>query len=254
MSLKPFLINIRPDEDGPEENDQSTPTSNQQKSEESEDQRNADLLLSLNCSTRDQLITSLNQLSVVLQSNKQVPENEKQKICKKIDAAMQLLIDLSPFGPPQSVNHFGPFEEMVFGKLLVELSRTERSKIINHLIAVRDTVLFDDLIAHDVKPSLFTTNKRIINQLLDLPVKDQTDESDEDDGNESIAGLLWKQQKGNTLFAPQLSSENPLSHFFFSFQIPKEPDALPGLESPTGRRSPKINESISSGWRPRWVS
>lgn len=193
----PAMIKIESDREYPLESDQPTIEATQQKGKRTADQ--PDLMLNMNCSTRDQLITSLNQLSVILQSNKPITESAKERIRNRIDKAMQILVDLSPFEPVRSLNLSDPSDEMVFGEMIVELAKSERSKIINHLISVRDEMMFNGLTVYETKTSLFTENKRSINQLLELPIRDsrkeQSNESDED-GNESIAGLLLKQQRG----------------------------------------------------------
>lgn len=43
------------------------------------------------------------------------------------------------------------FEERIIGELIVELSRAKRSMIMNHLIRVKDCVLFDSLITGKTK-------------------------------------------------------------------------------------------------------
>lgn len=88
-------------------------------------------------------------------------------------------------------------------RLTVELPRAERSRIITHLMNVRDVALSDRPIIGATKRSLESENKRIINQLLDLPCKVQRDmvggsSSTEEiiDENENTGEKPLKRQRG----------------------------------------------------------
>ena len=128
---------------------------------------NANLLI-LSHSTRGQLITSLNQLSTILLSSKPMPKTAKDRICKKIDESILLLAELSPFKRTHSTDASHVYEDSVSGQLIVELSKSERLKIAGHLMAVRESVQFDCLVSAEIKRSLATENKRIVNQLINL--------------------------------------------------------------------------------------
>ena len=151
-----------------------------------EDKRNADqpeLLLSLSHSTRNQLITSLNDLTIILECNTPIPEDAKQRLRKKIDASVRLLMNLMPFKssePTPSTDDSATFEEIIFGRSNVQLSTAERLRLISHLITVGDAVQFDSLISNEAKHNLVTTNRQAIDQLLDLRCKEQNDRSDEE--------------------------------------------------------------------------
>lgn len=130
-------------------------------------------VLNLNYSTRNQLITSLNELSAILQCNKRIPDDAKQRTRKKIDDTMRLLVDLSPFEQIRMTDEPGLFEELVSDELTVKLSRADRSRVMNHLIDIKDAVLADELITGETRRSLVTENRRIIDQLLDLRSGDE---------------------------------------------------------------------------------
>lgn len=159
-----------------------TSAANQQDDRQNE-QRLADpaeLALNLNHSTRDQLFTSLNQLSSILQCSTPIPEDAKQRIRRRIDESVQLLMDLSPFeASRQLADAPGVFEERIAGLLTVRLSVAQRLKVIGHLIAIRDAVQFDGLIADVTKRALVAENRRTIEQLLDLPGGEQSGQSEE---------------------------------------------------------------------------
>ena len=145
-----------------EQTDQTSNMENQQ-----DDQRNADRLI-LSHSTRGQLITSMNQLSAILLANKPIPMDAKDRICKKIDESIRLLVELSPFKRTQATDASGVFEDSVSGQTIVELSKADRSEAIDHLVAVREAVQFDCFVGAETKRGLATENKRIVNQLMSL--------------------------------------------------------------------------------------
>ena len=144
---------------------------NQQEDKQNVDQLKLVLNLNLNYSTRNRLINSLNELSIILQCDEPIPEDAKQRTCRKIDDSMRLLVYLLPFGSSQSIDDTGVFEERISGQLTVKLPRAERSRIVSHLIDIKDAVLYDDKISRAAKESLVTENRRIIDQLLSLPCK-----------------------------------------------------------------------------------
>ena len=156
--------------------------------------RNADLLI-LSHSTRGQLINSMNQLPAILLSNKPVPKTAKDRICKKIDESIRLLVELSSFKRSQSTDASGVFEDSLYGQLAVELSKADRSKAIDHLMAIRDAVQFDRLTTREAKRGLATESKQIVNQLMSLPEKEHSDESDEQI-NEKNGERILDQQMG----------------------------------------------------------
>lgn len=132
------------------------------------------MVLNLSHSSRHELISSLTNLSALLQSNKVIPEKVKARISEKIDDSMCLLVELSPFEPIRSTKDSEPFEEMVFNQLIVELTRAERSAIVDHLIDIRDAVQVGGLFSDEIKRDLVAESKRIINQLLELPGKGES--------------------------------------------------------------------------------
>ena len=148
---------------------------NQQESEGKQNADQPELVLNLNHFRRDQLITSLIQLDTILQFNKAIPINfnYKQVVSKKIDDSIRLLLELTPVRPTQSTSEIGIFERIINGQLMLGLTRADRSNVINHLIAVKDSVLFDGLANAEIKLSLAIENRRFIDQLLDLPCREQ---------------------------------------------------------------------------------
>ena len=158
-----------------------------------------ELVLNMTHSTRGQLITNLYQLSTILQCNTAIPDDAKQRTCQKIDQSVLSLMALSPFEPTASTNGDDPtilFEEKIFGQLTAKLSRAERSKAINHLVDLRDALLFDRLVTNETKHDLVAENKRIIDILLDLPDRDQVIKSDEEKTNENNDKPLTNKQNG----------------------------------------------------------
>ena len=122
--------------------------------------------LKMNFSTRNRLITNLNQVSAILQCKQPIPEDAKQRTRNKIDDAIRLLVDLSPFEPTQDDS--GEFEDLLTDQLNVELSREDRMRILIHLIEIKDVAEFDEKIADETKRSLTAKNRRIISQLLEI--------------------------------------------------------------------------------------
>ena len=103
---------------------------NQQEDKQNVDQLKLVLNLNLNYSTRNRLINSLNELSIILQCDEAIPEDAKQRTCRKIDDSMRLLVYLLPFGSSQSIDDTGVFEERISGQLTVKLPRAEKSRIV----------------------------------------------------------------------------------------------------------------------------
>ena len=133
-----------------------------------------EVILKLNFSKRDHLVLTLNQLASILQIDKSILEDAKQETCKKIEETIQSLVKLSTSAPILSTDQqapYGEFEKMIFGQLVVELTLEDRSRVINQLIAFKDTLLFDGSIAGEAKRrALLIENRQIINRLLDLPL------------------------------------------------------------------------------------
>ena len=174
---------------------------NQQKSGDQPNAKQLELALNLNHSARDELIISLNQLSTILQSNKPIPADAKQRARKKIYDSIRLLVDLSPFELAQSTDESNEFEETIADQLAFKMTRADRSTIMNHLTDLKDAVQFGRLIC-ETKRNLITENKRIIHQLIDLPAREQSDQtcagSAEDSGDNSVEPPS-KQQMGKLL-------------------------------------------------------
>ena len=136
--------------------------------QEPEDDRNVDQLkLNLIYSARDQLLTNLIQLSAILQCNKSLPPDETQRTREKIKESVLLLMELS-FEVTLSADDSSWFDQLTF-----ELPRAKRSRIVTHLIDIKDAALSDGLITGETKRSLLTENRRLIDELLDLPCKVQ---------------------------------------------------------------------------------
>ena len=153
-----------------------------------ENQQNAgklELVFNLSHSARNQLIISLSDLSIILQSSKPITENAKQRIRKMIGESVHLLMDLSPFKPSLSTS--GLFERMLSGRLMLELSAEKRLRVTSHLIAAGDAVQFDGLVTDETKRNLAAENRRIIVQLLDLLCREQSGRADDENNNESLS-------------------------------------------------------------------
>lgn len=128
--------------------------------------------LSLNYATRDRLMVSLNQLSAILQCDAPIPDDVKQRVRQKTEDCVRLLMDLLPFKLTPSTDSSGVFEKMVCNRLAVQLSKAERSKMIDQLISIRQAVQFDNLTTAETKRSLVTENNRILRQLIGGPAED----------------------------------------------------------------------------------
>lgn len=156
------------------------------------------LKLNLNHSTRKQLFTVLNDLSAILQYNQPIPADAKQRTSKKIDDLILVLVNLSPSGPSRSSDNSNMFEERIADQLTADLSRAERSRIVSHLIDLKDAILSSDLFTVETKRCLIDENKQMVVRLLDLPVRIQSDgdlPSDEDT-DESNDEPVSKRQRG----------------------------------------------------------
>ena len=96
---------------------------------ESKDQQNKlEPVLNLSYSNRHQLITSLSELTAILQCNTAIPDDAKQRTCQKIDQSMRLLVELSPFQSTAStVDSAVLFEEKIFGQLTGLTELTEQA-------------------------------------------------------------------------------------------------------------------------------
>lgn len=116
---------------------------------------------------RDQLFTGLNQLSAVLQCNRPLSADDEQIIHKQMEKCILLLVSLS------SKSTQCPDGSSLFDKLTFELTGAERSKIVTYLMNIKEVLLCDKLIADETKRGLIAENKRIIDQLLDLPCEVQ---------------------------------------------------------------------------------
>lgn len=162
----------------------------QQENQQSGDQlerRTSEADLNLKHSARDQLITTLTDLSAVLQCNEPISKDAKERIRKEIDESIRLLVGLSRFELTEANGASAVLEEIVSDQLILGLSKAKRLKVIGHLTAIRDAVQFDVSTTDETKRSLATDNKQIINQLTELANKENGSESDE---------LLLNQQMG----------------------------------------------------------
>ena len=124
--------------------------------------------LKMNFSTRNRLITNLNQLFVILQRKQPISEDAKQRTRKKIDYAIRLLVDLSPFEPTQTADDSCAYEDLLSDQLIIELSREDRKRILNYLIEIKEVAELDEKIADETRRSLIAENRRI-SQLLEIP-------------------------------------------------------------------------------------
>lgn len=151
--------------------------------------QNADQLelpLNLTYSKRNLLITNLNDLSAILKCKKAIPEDAKQRICKKIDESIRILVELSSFKSSHFTNASGVFEEMVRDRLIVDLPKAESLRVVGHLMTVRDAVQFDRSTTGETKQCLVDESKQIVDQLMNLACREQSDESDDEEKNDEV--------------------------------------------------------------------
>lgn len=128
--------------------------------------------LILSHSMRDRLFNTLTRLSTILQCNKPIPKDAKERIGQKINEAVLLLMNLSPsFKPPESAAHSDVFEETISDWLTIDISRPERTKIIDQLISIKDAL--GSSITDEIRSSLIAGNGRIIVQLLNMQCKER---------------------------------------------------------------------------------
>lgn len=125
-----------------------------------------EMILHLNYSIRDQLITTLNQLSAILQCKERpIPEDAKQRASEKIGQLILLLVNLPRSKPTPSAQDSGAFEERLFDRLTIELSTEDQKQLVSHLMSNQNALQFDqfaDLL------NLVTANRLVIDKLLDL--------------------------------------------------------------------------------------
>ena len=145
--------------------DQPTSMANQQE----ENRSTEPMKLFLSYSTRDQLISCLNLVSIILQSNEPIPEDVKSRTCEKIEESIGLLTKLLPSKPTAFVDQSATFEERIAEQLTLELSFAEQPQLMNHLLANRNTVLFSNKFTDEARSSLIVANKRIVVRLMEVP-------------------------------------------------------------------------------------
>ena len=133
------------------------------------------LVLKLNYSKRDQLFTSLNELSAILQYNQSLSDVTKQRTHEKIKESVLLLMDLPSFEATQATGDQAAGDSNEIDQLTFELSGEEQTRMISHLVGNQNAVTFYDKMDNETKRNLVTENKRIVVQLLDLPGKAQGD-------------------------------------------------------------------------------
>ena len=134
--------------------------------------------LVLNYSTRSQLITTLNDLSTILECNEPIPKDAEERTCKKIEESIGLLVKLSLPKSTPFADHSVPFEERISARLTVELPVTEQLKMVAHLMDNRIAVQFDgtpSALTVEAKRSLISKNKQIIVQLLNETADDNSE-------------------------------------------------------------------------------
>ena len=179
---------------------QQEPQDSQQESENNQQEPQANrsagqLSLSLNRSTRNQLATSLIGLSDILQFNKPIA---KQVTCKEIEDSILRLVNLSPFEPTQSADDSGGLDQAL------KLLRSERSNVINHLVDIKDAVLFGQKVIDEAKRNLITENERMVVRLMKLSREEPSDlacgaksaEDANEETNENTGEPSSKRQRG----------------------------------------------------------
>ena len=170
--------------------DQPTSMANQSEGNHSAQQAN----LFLSYSTRDQLVSCLNLVSTILESNQPIPEDAKQRTREKIEESAGLLMKLLPFESTPSADDSATFEERIAAQLTIELPSDEQTRLIKHLLANRNTVLLYDKATDEAKRNLIAENGRIVVQLMNLSLKKPRIR--EEDGDKSIVELPTKRQRG----------------------------------------------------------
>ena len=168
------------------------PTSMADQLEDSRSVQQANLFL--NYTTRDQLISCLNLVSTMLESNKSIPEDAKSRMCKKIEESIGLLAKLLPFESTPSADDSATFEEQIAAELTVKLPSEVQPRLINHLLINRNTVLLYDKATDQAKRSLISQNKGIVVQLMNMWRKNPTNL--DGDGDENIIEPPSKRQRG----------------------------------------------------------
>ena len=153
--------------------DQQTSMANRPEGDQNGEQPK--LVLKLNYSKRDQLFTSLNELSAILQYNQSLSDVTKQRTHEKIKESVLLLMDLPSFEATQATGDQAAGDSNEIDQLTFELSGEEQTRMISHLVGNQNAVTFYDKMDNETKRNLVTENKRIVVQLLDLPGKAQGD-------------------------------------------------------------------------------
>ena len=132
-----------------------------------------ELVLDMSHFQRDQLITSLIKFDTVLQLNKPtLTVQNKRTMSRQIVESISFLLELTPIALAQSTNRSVVLEGILNGHLIIGLAREERSRVVNHLIALKDAVMSDQLASAELKIRLAIENRKIINQLLNLPCRE----------------------------------------------------------------------------------
>ena len=184
---------------------QPTTMANQSTSitEQSEDSRSAQQMnLCLNYRTRNGLINCLVELSTILESNRPIPEDAKDRTCKKIKESIGLLAELLPFESTPSVDDSATFEEQIAVQLTLELPSEEQVGLIKHLLENRNAVLFYDKTTNQTRSSLIAENKRMIVQLMRVPSEEPSERIDGvgsaegANGDENTGEPISKRQRG----------------------------------------------------------
>lgn len=125
----------------------------------------------LNHLQRGELMTGMTQLSTILQYSRPIPD--KNATIRWIDNQINWLFGLAPFKSHQYASDAIVFEKLLSGQLSIGLTEADRSRVMNHLIAVRNAVIFERLTTCD-KRKLAIENKLVIDRLLNLPVREQS--------------------------------------------------------------------------------
>lgn len=144
------------------------------------------MLLYLNYSIRDQLITCLNEQSAIMQvasSSNPIPQDTKDRMREKIGKLVIALFNLPKCKPTPSPQDSRAFEERALENLTIEISPIDQANLMQHLMANQNTILFDQfdqrVADQSVADLMVAENRRIVQQFLDLsygPAADQANE------------------------------------------------------------------------------
>ena len=130
------------------------------------------LILELRWSTRNLLINHLNQLSAVV--HKKAITNQIQSLLVRDNDHLLLILANLPLKPTTEVtgDELEYVEDPISNELFLDIEAVFRIEIIQSLITNKSyAVSYHGSVASQTKADLVKANNKIINRLLELPVK-----------------------------------------------------------------------------------